>query len=474
MPANRRRPRALALAACAFLSIAPVLVKAEGAPNAPQPEPTNDPPAASATERRFVVTFDPGNIASRVTVYAPGGVVSAADLAAAVACAKGYDETALEGLFPDKALDLHKKRYRFLLVMANALLAPRVKMEVAKPEEDGGEREALVVDLDRTALLSSKRAFLRRFRAAVTGGGGIFGMGRTFGIEPDEQWQDAPADRNLVVLLHGLDSTPENVAPVLKSIREAGLPCAVFRYPNDQPIADSAKLLAKELARLRELQATRSVTLLTSSMGGLVARAAVENPDLDPGNVRQMILVGTPNHGSALARFEFGLDLYEHLASEDERGKARRLYEMIEDGLGEAGKDLRPDSAFLKELNARPRNPKVRYSLILGQGGYLTQANLDAARAALAKQKDRNRFTRFLGKQVEDYLKDLDEVVTGLGDGAVSLARGKLEGVADTEVLAFHHLQMFDGSADENVAKLREAVLKRLKAPPPPPERSKP
>lgn len=465
MAASLRRPRALAFAACALLSIAPVLVKAEDAPNSPQPEPKNDPPAA-ATEKRFVVTFDPENLASRVTVYAPGGVVSAADLAGAIACAKGYDETALEGLLPDKALDLHKKRYRLLLVMANALLAPRVKMEVAKPEENGGEREALVVELDRTALLSSQRAFLRRFRAAVTGGGGIFGVGRTFSIEPDEKWQDAPQEHNLVVLLHGLDSAPENVAPVLKSIREAGFPCAVFRYPNDQPIADSAKLLAKELARLRELQGSRGVTLLTSSMGGLVARAAVENPDLDPGNVKQMILVGTPNHGSALARFEFGLDLYEHLAADDARGKARRLFEMIEDGLGEAGKDLRPDSAFLKELNARARNPKVRYALILGQGGYLTQADLDAARAALAKHKERNRFTRFLGKKFETYAADLDEVVNGLGDGAVSLARGKLEGVADTEVLAFHHLQMFDGSADENVAKLREAVLKRLKSAP--------
>lgn len=62
----------------------------------------------------------------------------------------------------------------------------------------------------------------------------------------------------------------------------------------------------------------------------------------------------------------------------------------------------------------------------------------------------------------------------GLGDGAVSLARGRLEGVADTEILPFHHLQMFDGSADENVAKLREAVLKRLKAAPAPPEAPKP
>lgn len=460
MAVHLRRPRAPLFAACALLSVASFFVHAEDAPG-----DTKDAPPAATEEKRFVVTFDPEKLASRVTVYAPDGVVPAADLAGAIACAKGYDETALEGLLPDQSLDLNKKRYRLLLVMANALLAPRVKMEVAKPEENGG-REALVVDLDRTALLSSKRAFLRRFRAAVTGGGGIFGVGRTFGIEPDEKWQDAPPERNLVVLLHGLDSAPENVAPVLKAVREAGFPCAVFRYPNDQPIADSAKLLAKELARLRKLQPTRGVTLLTSSMGGLVARAAVENPELDPGNVAQMILVGTPNHGSALARFEFGLDLYEHLATDDERGKARRLFEMIEDGLGEAGKDLRPDSAFLKELNARARNPKVRYSLILGRGGYLTQANLDAARAALAKHKDRNRFTRFLGKKVEDYVKDLDEVVSGLGDGAVSLARGKLEGVADTEVLAFHHLQMFDGSADENVAKLRDAVLKRLTAPP--------
>lgn len=467
-----RRPRAPALAACALLIVAPVFVHAEDAPG----DAKSDPPAAAkaADEKRFAVTFDPENLASRVTVYAPGGVVSAADLAAAIACAKGYDETALEGLLPDKALDLNKKRYRILLVVANALLAPRVKMDVAKPEGTGDAREALVVDLDRTALLSSKRAFLRRFRAAMTGGGAIFGVGRTFGIEPDEKWQDAPGERNLVVLLHGLDSAPENIAPVLNAVREAGFPCAVFRYPNDQAIADSAKLLAKELARLRELQPNRGVTLLTSSMGGLVARATVENPDLDPGNVKQMILVGTPNHGSALARFEFGLDLYEHLAADDERGKARRLFEMIEDGLGEAGKDLRPDSAFLKELNARARNPKVRYSLLLGKGGYLTQANLDAARTALAKHKDRSRFTRFLGKKVEDYVKDLDEVVNGLGDGAVSLARGKLEGVADTEVLGFHHLQMFDGSGDENVAKLREAVLKRLTAPPAAPEAPKP
>jgi hypothetical protein len=78
---------------------------------------------------------------------------------------------------------------------------------------------------------------------------------------------------------------------------------------------------------------------------------------------------------------------------------------------------------------------------------------------------DRNRFVRFLGPRADEILSDLDEVKSGKGDGAVSVERGRLEGVDDVVVLPFSH--SFLGQAPETAAehKLCDAVLDRLKAP---------
>src|SRR5260221_12096541 len=71
-----------------------------------------------------------------------------------------------------------------------------------------------------------------------------------FGIELDE---NSPAsatqpttnpDRPLVILIHGYNSCPERLAPLAKTLREAGFACGALRYPNDQAIADSPLVLS--------------------------------------------------------------------------------------------------------------------------------------------------------------------------------------------------------------------------------------
>lgn len=145
-------------------------------------------------------------------------------------------------------------------------------------------------------------------------------------------------------------------------------------------------------------------------------------------------------------------------------GFSTGCYASVEDGLGEASGDLTPGSPFLRRLNARPRNPRARYSVILGNKGFLTEAELAALREALRQAGEKNRIVRFLGNDTLRVLADLDEVIVGKGDGAVSLARGRLEGVKDTVVLPFDHLDITTEKPTPGAAIIEKAVLERLRA----------
>ncbi len=76
-----------------------------------------------------------------------------------------------------------------------------------------------------------------------------------------------------------------------------------------------------------------------------------DGPDCRMPRVARLIMVGTPNHGSYLARFRGLGELREQLSRMID-GEAGWL-DSIFDGSGEAGLDLIPDSAFLNELNSR-------------------------------------------------------------------------------------------------------------------------
>ena len=287
-----------------------------------------------------------------------------------------------------------------------------------------------------------------------------------YGLHLDAGWEQtatASPQLPLVILIHGFNSTPESNAAILAPIRAAGFPSAVFAYPNDSSIDDSAAFLSQTLKAFAAAHSGLNVALVTDSMGGLVARACVEDPALDPGNVTRLQMIAPPSQGSLIAQASFGADLWEHWIARRDGSAWRRWRDSVVDGTGEAADDLMPGSPFLTRLNARPRNPRVRYAIFLGTHTAVTATEFNLLRLTLQKSARHEGLGAYAGS-IDNLLADLDELVDGKGDGVVALKRGRLEGVADVVELPFDHLSCTDEPGD-NVAvlKLQTELVARLR-----------
>jgi pimeloyl-ACP methyl ester carboxylesterase len=278
----------------------------------------------------------------------------------------------------------------------------------------------------------------------------------------DGDWQRAPAHRPVVILVHGFNSGPQQNAALMKPIHAQGLSCGAFVYPNDHTIDASARLMSRELERFAARYPERRIVLVCHSMGGLVARACVENPSLDPGNVERLIMIAPPTHGTLVAHFAVGTDVYEHWLARKDGGPWRRVRDSIIDGLGEAADELRPESEFLVELNCRPRNPRVWYSLFLGTGGCLSDAQVAWIRERFCDSLAKVPGANDRAERLAEILADIDELVEGKGDGIVAVKRGRLDGVADTVVMPFGHMAVTGEPRDETLREFQKAVLERV------------
>ena len=234
-----------------------------------------------------------------------------------------------------------------------------------------------------------------------------------------------------IVLIHGLDDPGKvwmNLAPVLSN---AGFNVWEMIYPNDQPINRSASFFYQELGRLYKAD-VRDIVIVAHSMGGLITREVLTNPQWQcpvaceenkiP-SVKQLIMVGTPNHGSELARFRMLAEIREQV----ERllaGQADWL-DWIFDGAGEAGIDLIPGSEFLTALNQRPHPDKTDYFIIAGVIG---EEERDSLKNYLATLKNQQTITGLL-----------DFILDTIGDGLVSLESTRLTGIP-IEVVPGNHL----------------------------------
>jgi pimeloyl-ACP methyl ester carboxylesterase len=289
-----------------------------------------------------------------------------------------------------------------------------------------------------------------------------------YGLQLDEGWEQAAAAAPrapVVIFIHGFNSTPLRNAALMVPVRRAGFPAGAFAYPNDWAIEDSAKLLSTQLKEFAAAHPTVKISLVTHSMGGLVARACVEDPKLDPGNVARLVMIAPPTHGTLVAKLAFGADLWEHWIHRSEGDFTERWRDSIVDGLGEADDDLLPGSAFLTQLNARERNPRIRYAIFLGTHAAVTGSELKSIRWALRKTLSSVESLNKHAESLDGMLASMDELVEGKGDGVVSLASGRLAGVDDVVVLPFNHLTCTGESQDENDAagKVQSELLARLR-----------
>jgi pimeloyl-ACP methyl ester carboxylesterase len=420
---------------------------AAGTASAAQPE------EVPQSDTAFTVETDDAAGTTTVTLPAADGLISWGDIVRASAQLGRLDDSALSDL-PGGTLDLNRADSRLAIAALDLVLPPEVSVRVTG--RDNAEQLALKLTVDRRRLRERNRDFKRSLRDRLGA------SEQPYGLVLDEHWESRANGRSLVVLIHGYNSTSRSLEELRAELNHRGWPCAKFDYPNDGPIDESGRLLSEELRRFAADHPDQAVAIVAHSMGGLVARVAIENPDLESGSVRQLIMVGTPNQGSQMAHFACGLECCEQLVLRREYGAENLLRLSIADGLNEARSDLKPDSMFLSDLNARDRNPNVHYSLLLGTKGPLTAAQLEELQSAVSAAAERNRVAQLLAPRVAEPLSDMEELLDGAGDGAVAVKRGRLEGVDDTVLLPVSHLSVTRKLESESRRELLEAIVGRL------------
>lgn len=277
---------------------------------------------------------------------------------------------------------------------------------------------------------------------------GVFAAQRS-GVDGDDvvRWlrvdELASTPRNAVVLIHGLDDTGTIWADLTPALLDAGHSTFRFDYPNDQGIARSAVRLLRELRELNA-QGVQRVDFVCHSMGGLVAREVLTRVDGYAGRagghqdlpvVGRLIMVGTPNGGSELARFRAVMEIRDHLMrwiAQDDRS-ACDLLGFLVDGDGQAGRDLLPDSAFLERLNARPHPDDLAMTTIIGRaGGERGFWPLDNVDQTQVDHGGGRAAARYVANWVNSQLQTI-------GDGAVSASSAQLTGVDDVVYLQSAH-----------------------------------
>lgn len=256
------------------------------------------------------------------------------------------------------------------------------------------------------------------------------------------------ARKPLVVLVHGLDCDRVNWGGMSQCLGAAGYQVAYFTYPSDQPIADSAAFFARNMLTLKQGYPKTPVNVLAYSMGGLVSRAYIEGPDY-AGGIERLIMIGTPNTGSGWSKLRNVLELQEHynLWRHEERWSPTW---MITDGFGEAGRDLKPGSPFLTELNSRPRREGVKYTIVCGDQHPARRVSADwlDCTATWVPQ----RVSGWWGfRHCKDGLTSQATKVRNKSsgnDGPVEVKRAKLAGVDDFVIVNADHARLYIGTPD--------------------------
>lgn len=284
-----------------------------------------------------------------------------------------------------------------------------------------------------------------------------------FGVEGPavslEQISDAQSRGPPLLLLHGLDATSESLRPAAQALAAQGYDTYLFTYPNDGRVMASARALGVELRALSQSTGQR-LSLVTVSMGGLVALAALELDETYDGSVARLIACTPPFEGSPLAPYHLVTEVVDTVRGLLE-GDTSGL--LIFDGLGQASSDLRPGSSFLRQIKASKRRQDVQYTILAGRGEIVPDLQLKRLLTALAHARPTTRGATRLGLDlVAEATRAARQSSGGRGDGAVPLSSQHLEGVKDRVILPLHHLEFLHPQGEGGPLAAMETVLERL------------
>ena len=265
-----------------------------------------------------------------------------------------------------------------------------------------------------------------------------------YGMHALKSYRPRDPSRPTVVLIHGLNSTSSVFWHMIGPIEEAGYGIAVYDFPYNRDLDESAEAFRRDWVSFRKAWGeTRPFAIVAHSMGSLLARSYVED-DAFAGDVSSLILVAPVNGGSNLTKAQTLLQVIQGARAVNgpaDKGRGDALAHLG-DGLGAAAEDMTPGSAFLKALAARPRRAGVPYHIVAGSGGFLSKSTRLQVERQLGLDGRASAFGNLVRLAAGNLSAQLDEITEGSGDGCVSLAATRLDGVDDRVILPANHLEL--------------------------------
>lgn len=330
---------------------------------------------------------------------------------------------------------------------------------------------SLVVAIPPEALEPEGRAAWSARLRGLAARAGREAMRRSrYGFRALDSYRPGDPARPTVCLIHGLNSTSGSFVHMAPLLERAGFGVVLYDFPDNQDLDLTVPEFEARWAEFRRARGDgRPWALVTHSMGGLIARAYVEGESY-AGDVSDLILIGPPNQGAAVARLQSVIRLVE--GTRALRGREAGALAAVGEGLGASADDMRPGSAFLRALNARPRREGVRYRILAGDAGFLPAESRREieSRLGLATRAG-GALGRFALLAVGDVGASLDELSEGTGDGCVAVASTRLDGAPEPVVIPANHVELIRGPLlypDPGPVACMPFVLRWLERPRPP------
>ena len=261
--------------------------------------------------------------------------------------------------------------------------------------------------------------------------------------------------RGDIILIHGAQSDALSMLPLGRYLQQEasldGRRILLLQYPNDAAISRSGRYLAQLIKRMN--LRPRDADFICYSAGGLVFRWYAE---VEEGMFHQSIFIGTPHHGTPLARVAGLLEIVDALSGQGS------LDELTADGLGEITQDLQPGSLCLTYLNGMPKDTRSRYHSVRGLLPGTSETALPRRLPSPALDCDA-RWHQPLNCTPLSLPQLFASSLSG--DLVVSATDGKLDDVATDTAFNLTHLQLLTApSVRQRIADILSQTSKQVRS----------